>query len=53
MAMHNLMARDHKKRVQSKNKPTQKRQILKQENIIKSMIGHSLSTYKIRDKKKK
>jgi hypothetical protein len=47
MNMHNLTVR-----VLSKHKPTLKRQILKEENIMKSMIGHSLSTYKIKDKTK-
>jgi hypothetical protein len=44
-----LTATVHKFGVLSKYeyKPTPKRQILEEENIIKSMIGRSLSTYKI------
>jgi hypothetical protein len=45
MAMHSLTARVRKIGVLSKEKPTQKRQILK-EHTIKSMIGRSLSTLK-------
>jgi hypothetical protein len=45
--MHTLTARVHKFGILSKLKPTPKRQILNEENIIKSMIGHSLSMYKI------
>jgi hypothetical protein len=50
--MHNLTPRVHKIRVLSKYKSTLKRQILREENIVKSAIGYDLSTYKIRDKTK-
>jgi hypothetical protein len=44
MTMHNLMARVKKIRVFSEQKPKLKRQIVKEENIMKSMTGHSLKT---------
>jgi hypothetical protein len=50
MAELNLMARIRKIRVLSKYKSTLKSQIIKEENITKSMMGLSLSTYKVRDK---
>jgi hypothetical protein len=52
MAMRNLTARVHRIRVLSKEKQKPKRQLLKEENITKSTMGRSLSTYKIRDKTK-
>jgi hypothetical protein len=51
VSMHNLQSRVHKIRVLSKEE-TVKRQTLKEENILKSMKIHSLSTYKIRGKTK-
>jgi hypothetical protein len=52
MAMSNIRARVQEIRVLSKWKPTLKRRILKEENIIEAMLGHSMLTYKIENKTK-
>jgi hypothetical protein len=51
MSMHNLQFRAHKIIVLSKE-ASLKRHILKEESILKSVLRHSLSTYKIRVKTK-
>jgi hypothetical protein len=51
MVMQNLTSRIHEIRVLLKQSSTLKSQILK-ENIIQSTIRHSLSTFKIKDKRK-
>jgi hypothetical protein len=52
MVMLHLTVRVHRIRVLSKEKSKLKRKIVKQENIIKSMLWHRLSAYEIRVKTK-
>jgi hypothetical protein len=52
MATYNLTVRVHEISVLSKYKPTLQKQILKEENITKAMVGRSLWTYTTRDKTK-